>query len=809
MSVVNGTAGVDETALVKKIERRRSVAKSRMSVFVPETTKDPFIEELEIRMADYEVLRGPRDPGAKEPRLWSAADLAMSVAEEGSEALEDYLGSMGRDGEVLFEEYVRLLGIANKRVAARLRGDAGRLPGESDGPLESSSVQASPRGGSLHYHQGGTGGEDGGSSSGAGGVGVGGGGGGGGDLRHGAPSSHTPVDGSDHEDEDEDVDKQQQRAERKQKEESQLAEKNRQIALEEMVQNFYGKKLTMSSEERARRNFNVVPGMRRIMAGRLTFNAQKLLTEMQKRVQGNRKGGNAAAAVSPEKDDPNRVVAVDLDLRVVLQPSLLPGEEQEAHAALARKAAAVQQAADAMLSTRSYDASLEARYHREKREFEEFKEILEAQRFFGGDAHHASGGSTSHANHGHGHGHGERESTMSTMAGGSGILSSVEGRREKIAAWLQSRRISAVRAASQTITYQGMVAELDKRVEAVQQATLYEVNLRNREQVKTYLRRTDGLARLTKLVDSNPERAMRKPFKEFEAELQAVRIWSEMVRVQETRRVVRECDWLGALMDDVEESLRAGVCTETEKILMSAVLQRVIEGLEFTRDDMIETLKHTKTADMYIINAQDFTTKIFQEVLNLWSEAEVAPIFTAAYGLDGAGDAMRAFALRQQNRARSDAEVDYKKKWNAATKAINRGRAEAGTRDTKSALKARTRMQYVMHKSQEQMLERDVNKITGLQRWYFLRDQVTMRDLIRANRRCRQGDCETCVAEGWYRTQPTLITHLRNQRLAHTRTIEDRIREEDERQVRLTYTPHLVLTPTPCTNPHTLYQSPP
>ena len=160
-------------------------------------------------------------------------------------------------------------------------------------------------------------------------------------------------------------------------------------------------------------------------------------------------------------------------------------------------------------------------------------------------------------------------------------MSSVEGRREKIAAWLQSRRISAVRAASQTITYQGMVAELDKRVEAVQQATLYEVNLRNREQVKTYLRRTDGLARLTKLVDSNPERAMRKPFKEFEAELQAVRIWSEMVRVQETRLVVRECDWLGALMDDVEESLRAGVCTETEKILMSAVLQRVIEGLEF------------------------------------------------------------------------------------------------------------------------------------------------------------------------------------------------------------------------------------
>ena len=418
MSVVNGTAGVDETALVKKIERRRSVAKSRMSVFVPETTKDPFIEELEIRMADYEVLRGPRDPGAKEPRLWSAADLAMSVAEEGSEALEDYLGSMGRDGEVLFEEYVRLLGIANKRVAARLRGDAGRLPGESDGPLESSSVQASPRGGSLHYHQGGTGGEDGGSSSGAGGVGVGGGGGGGGDLRHGAPSSHTPVDGSDDEDEDEDVDKQQQRAERKQKEESQLAEKNRQIALEEMVQNFYGKKLTMSSEERARRNFNVVPGMRRIMAGRLTFNAQKLLTEMQKRVQGNRKGGNAAAAVSPEKDDPNRVVAVDLDLRVVLQPSLLPGEEQEAHAALARKAAAVQQAADAMLSTRSYDASLEARYHREKREFEEFKEILEAQRFFGGDAHHASGGSTSHANHGHGHGHGERSRPCRPWRGG-------------------------------------------------------------------------------------------------------------------------------------------------------------------------------------------------------------------------------------------------------------------------------------------------------------------------------------------------------------------------------------------------------
>ena len=198
----------------------------------------------------------------------------------------------------------------------------------------------------------------------------------------------------------------------------------------------------------------------------------------------------------------NKIIAekkdaeVELELDSVLQPPFWPGEEAEAAAKLAAKAATVQQIYDLSISRRAAaDPGIEARLAKEKREYDVAKEIVEAQKFFGS----SSGGMTP---------------------------------REQIKAWMRLKKQSASRATLEDKKYEDMLAKLDDRVKAINDTALYELDQRDREVARTYRRRTQGIARLNDLAMKNTSLAACKDVTEIQHELVAVRKWADMIRVE-------------------------------------------------------------------------------------------------------------------------------------------------------------------------------------------------------------------------------------------------------------------------------------
>ena len=124
----------------------------------------------------------------------------------------------------------------------------------------------------------------------------------------------------------------------------------------------------------------------------------------------------------------------------------------------------------------------------------------------------------------------------------------------------------------------------------------YEIGRRERDRAAIHHRLSLGVTLLNDLSLSRPDLPKTKDVETLEKEIEAVRHWAELVRLQETRIRLFETAWLAPILAQVESQLRKGVLTDAERIIAVDVVERILDGDVYGEEHFTKALGRVSPA---------------------------------------------------------------------------------------------------------------------------------------------------------------------------------------------------------------------